>query len=903
MGHVLLVTCIRARAHSPITTSAPSQMSSIMKKKKTSQKTFFGCNKCRKRRVRCDLARPSCQNCLRANTTCPGYDITLCWLSLPKFTASGDLIPSLVAFRNENRVPVEDEGADGYARRRLVGFVRWERGTANEPYDTYEDIDQDLMILNNSQGDENVERKGQTKLLGPFGVFRADGGRDGRDGGRDGGRGRRGVAGVAGASGGVISASSGVTSAGRGVMGGVPGGVPGAGPVNGATGSNSAGRGVISSASASATPASTTPLPAPGPELWLSNELRDDALLTAAALNGDSHLLDFNVPLINDNLNYSNPNDFLSLLFHRNTATISTPGGDLSPRELELPRPHDLAVDLPHAGPDASRGGRTMIDPTNQHLYYSNYNNYFYDNPYKQNENLEIHLHASDKPTSGDDIGNDSHHVTKMPSSIMNIVQNPLQPKLGFHLLTPSLSIGLPNTALQIQPLTRYLLNHYVTHVADLMTVLPLTESPWKNIYFPRALMAIGELGALGTTSTAKNALLNALLAVLAFNLQSKFPKNSDSMKYYLNLGISLRNQASLFIRKLLGSSKDTQLEIETCLKNEKYKDVLCAVMSMISVDLVWGTMQDTNFYIRWCGRVINTKMQHKTKLSPKAKVLHRIFLSLKIIQDSTCLDINNIRYDYKLIDEQGYDINGENFITNNSIKKDTPVEKNQPNPTPQFINKKLINTKHHNENFATDALYGLPNSLIKLFASTVRILRRKIYNTEHTLVNEKYLQEVQELATSIASWELDWKLFAVTDGEKKFYSSMHEVTYHHIMSFYYGLSIYFNRLIKEQNASELQDMVKETLHHLNSIQSLLSREDVGIIPLFWQGFIAGCEAITPQLQAEYKKWGADIAQYLGSYWGARQIMLEVWRRKRLNLAQDNWVGVINDWEMNLMLN
>ena len=56
-------------------------------------------------------------------------------------------------------------------------------------------------------------------------------------------------------------------------------------------------------------------------------------------------------------------------------------------------------------------------------------------------------------------------------------------------------------------------------------------------------------------------------------------------------------------------------------------------------------------------------------------------------------------------------------------------------------------------------------------------------------------------------------------------------------------------------------------------------------------------------LQLGYKKWGADIAQYLGSYWGARQIMLEVWRRKRLHLADDSWVGVIGDWEMNLMLN
>ena len=95
---------------------------------------------------------------------------------------------------------------------------------------------------------------------------------------------------------------------------------------------------------------------------------------------------------------------------------------------------------------------------------------------------------------------------------------------------------------------------------------------------------------------------------------------------------------------------------------------------------------------------------------------------------------------------------------------------------------------------------------------------------------------------------------------------------------------------------------VVKTLKHFNRIPSLISKDNAAIIPLFWQGFIAGCEATSKELQMGFKKWGADIAQYLGSYWGARQIMFEVWSRKRINAPRDNWVGVVNDWEMNLML-
>lgn len=450
--------------------------------------------------------------------------------------------------------------------------------------------------------------------------------------------------------------------------------------------------------------------------------------------------------------------------------------------------------------------------------------------------------------------------------------------------------------------------------------------------------MAIGELLALGKTSTAKNALLNGLLAVSAFNLQSKFPKHSQSMKFYLNLGIRLRNQASLFVKHLLSNKSDSKTGVEHCVVNEKYKDVLCAVMTMISVDLVWGTMQDINFYIKWCGRVIRAKMAHKKKLSSKARILHRVFLSLKLIQDSTCLDYKTIKIEIESTSNSN-NVNGDMFGNAGLPLPTTGLSAPNAkvsNPSPAFMDKKLINATKYDENFATDALYGLPNSLILYFSSTVELLRTKIYRKEKFLEQpDDYTMNVNELNKKLVNWKLDWSLFeqdkndeperpsldvdpdvkeatpselqSIIEGEpssqKKFLSPMHEAIYHHIMSFYYALTIYFNEFIKEFPPSKLQLKVAKTLHHLNAIQRLIAKKEAAMIPLFWQGFIAGCEATSVELQKEFNKWGADIAQYLGSYWGARQIMLEVWRRKRMNEARDSWVNVIQDWEMNLMLN
>lgn len=851
-------------------------------------KTFVGCFTCRFRKVRCDLRRPACNNCLKAEVICAGYDIKLRWLEPALFDTRGRKRNKSTADGPSKRVDVGSKGVDDSTpdifHRRHVGFVRWEgQDEDHRPYLSYDDMDRDLKILHNSVNDHMVHGKLKTKLLGPFGVF---------DGTK-----------VSSAEPSTPAADSKIKSRNKEVLtaGELSSAVE---PVANSVANN------VADAVADAQNHD---------QLWLSNELRDDALLTAAALNGDSHFLDFITGIgqndLSDlgntsNYNLSNDNEFLNLVFHRNHNAF--PGAE----NAQLRSVHEVAgLDTEHA---------SFMDQPGLHSNYSNYNNYFYSNPYQLNESLEIHLHASKASAANDDassssslVEGDSMNLTQMPASIMSIVQAPLQPKLIAALSNPDSLAGIPSTALQVQPLTRYLLNYYVTQVADLMTVIPLTENPWKMIYFPRALMAIGELLALGKTSDAKNALLNALLAVLAFNLQSKFPKNSESMKFYLNLGIRLRNQASLFVKNLLGSHSDSKVGIEHCVNNEKYKDVLCAVMSMISVDLVWGTMQDTNFYIKWCGRVISAKMITKKKLSSKARVLHRIFLSLKLIQDLTCLDLQNIQDDFVQFSKSGYDINGDQYDSNNRKDKGTIdfiINSGDRNlrlaggseakqNSPLFVNKKLINTMKKDENFATDALYGLPNSLIVLFSHVVLLVRTKIYYIEsHKPLPDDLGEKVEKVDQGLCNWQVDWKLYTIQGDEKKFTSPMHEVTYHHIMSFYHALRIYFSRLVKGVKPAEIQDHVEKTLNHLNAIQSLIKKGDASIIPLFWQGFMAGCEALTPELQMGFKKWGADIAQYLGSYWGARQIMLEVWRRKKVKETRDDWVSVIKDWEMNLML-
>lgn len=632
--------------------------------------------------------------------------------------------------------------------------------------------------------------------------------------------------------------------------------------------------------------------------------------------------------------------------------------------------------------------------------------------------NANQNFSRSDKPIASNNIKIHAGNGSKMPRNIMEILQTtPLPRSLAID------KFGIPTSSLSVQPMARYLLNYYIEDVADMMTVIPLPKNPWKFIYFPRAVMAIGELAALGHTSNARNALLNALLAVCAFNLQSKFTRGSDEMKYYVNLGIQLRQQANNFLTKCL------QVDV---LK-QKYKDVLCAVLSMVTIDVVWGTMSSCKIHLDHCEKIIEKKMKVKKKLSSKAIILHRIFSSLKLIQDSTCID--SISKDEIFLNEKNYDkfIMGakptpeqlEKFFNSNfhdmfrgsrlrrqfarsvhtndhgsvqqsfgnvfrkhtkSMKNhhrrgkyneritdngkvriefimnsdDEGTKKNEQkvsseesnnSKTEQELSKALEPSKDipafigitrssfqpsknklDDKIVSSDAIYGLPNSLILMFSEVVHLTKFKLYHTENKLELPSFFDELMmQLEYKLLTWKLEWKLTESDDkqggGEKedeedfsdqtnsdsddqqkrnrKFLSPRHEGIYHHVMSFYYGLTIYFYRFVEDVNPMYLQDRVEKVLYHLNAIQDILQKhpETSYIIPLFWQGFIAGSEAMTLYLQNGFNLWGQHIAQTgIGTYWNARQIMLEIWRRKNHNVKKNSWIDVLRDWKTNVML-
>lgn len=118
------------------------------KKTKVFKRSFVGCWTCRRRKVKCDAARPHCTRCTRSKLRCEGYDIKLNWIS------------NLVVRNGEMRslpgsVPMEEVDSTGGVSRSNIELVKWWL------YDTYEDMDDDLALLD----------KKRDGYVGPFTVF------------------------------------------------------------------------------------------------------------------------------------------------------------------------------------------------------------------------------------------------------------------------------------------------------------------------------------------------------------------------------------------------------------------------------------------------------------------------------------------------------------------------------------------------------------------------------------------------------------------------------------------------------------------------------------------------------------------------------------------------------------
>ncbi|CAI4524656.1 CPA_1a_G0028120.mRNA.1.CDS.1 [Saccharomyces cerevisiae] len=887
-------------------------------------KNFSGCWTCRSRKVKCDLGHPSCNECKRLGLQCAGYDIKLYWLDLVRYTKDGVLKTS------NSKKPEKDSDQRSLASSMKTGEQQYQRRRIN--FVRYKDLRSKLErtdeILAMLQYPPPEMLKGNnTWMVDRFGVFR-----------------------------GTQKVEDSVQSEEetKELSPSCPEGVASHSerfecidepeslsttlrPFNQSNTNtdmlvdqSEIVDKLLTQSSAQDTYNGVfgdyaSVLDTSGLD-WISSELRDDVLLSALALQD---------PFTGGSSNY----------LQGNTQVTALPTSADKPFPQSEPSSTQFTTNNKNNDLGSTNRFNNTQSRSNRHSKINNQSlksavcSLFDRRP----SSLYVNHHTFSSPRSPE---NDNNSVStgasqqrkeqNKPKTFLEILSENSQSKAHLeHLGQSNMGFELPrNGSSFADGLAKFLLNYFITNVADLMIVVTVSKNPWKNIFFPRVLNTLGDLTILGHSSNSRNSLLNAIAAVSCFHLINKFPENSQAQTLFLNLGIEFRRNASSFLKFCLG----------TTVHKEKYKDILAAIIAMSSIDVVWGTMVDCQYYLDVCENFMESRMKTRPSLSEKAKTLHRIFSFLKLIQDSTSLDRvkdDEIHFNdsasgshcYCVVNDYEPNTSEKDGIGRGQFKesfcekdgkvrieflKNPDAEGMDSSSTPGSVPERLLpmftsittGSYYYEEGrpleadrLGTDSLYGLPNSLICMFSDCVKIVRHtEYYKMKRMSTPRKFTDILLKFEKRVLKWQSEWNFHAEANPSL-FINSTVEGVYHHTMSFYYGLIIYYFTMARDLDNDFLQPYVEKVLEHLKLLDSLSENHEVKVLPLIWQGFIAGCSSTSPRTQQGFRTWAARFAGYgMGSYWGPRQVMYEVWRRRESKQQGDNWYSVYKDWGMNLML-
>ncbi|GME49846.1 hypothetical protein FDECE_9932 [Neofusicoccum parvum] len=182
----------------------------------------------------------------------------------------------------------------------------------------------------------------------------------------------------------------------------------------------------------------------------------------------------------------------------------------------------------------------------------------------------------------------------------------------------------------------KHLLDHYSKNVLRIFSILDNKNTPWSSFHLPRALQCCSELEVVGRSTPARSALLHAILSVSAYNLQCRHAsQNQEAVaRKWAEIGSKYRMQALDFLKTSAGDPL-------VATTNSEYKELLAAMLSMVTIDVVSGDTRTCDIHLNGCESLIRARKRAVVKTSSKTKALHRIFFYLRVMQDATELTCN----------------------------------------------------------------------------------------------------------------------------------------------------------------------------------------------------------------------------------------------------------------------
>ena len=283
---------------------------------------------------------------------------------------------------------------------------------------------------------------------------------------------------------------------------------------------------------------------------------------------------------------------------------------------------------------------------------------------------------------------------------------------------------------------------------------------------------------------------------------------------------------------------------------------------------------------------------ERQNRFSRKAQALHRVYVYLRIMRESTDLRCANLEE----ISSSPQDLawlskplcfldrieTSDNWLQDSIPRNDVDMS-------------------------AFEFVYGIPFQLLTLMSKTSELIRRKkTFNQNFPTSAMPQILSVMcdDLELEILDWPVDRVIGDLQNLPIE--KESQNLIDHQTKAFHQAIIIYFSRLVRSVHRMHLQPYVENIIDSLEAVEIIKHEANLATGCILWSGFIGAAEAIDTKLQSRYLQWFRSTQFYgLGAYDTACEVVLEVWERRKAGKDQSScsdWPDVIESKDIRLML-
>ncbi|KAH7007434.1 fungal-specific transcription factor domain-containing protein [Ilyonectria destructans] len=441
-----------------------------------------------------------------------------------------------------------------------------------------------------------------------------------------------------------------------------------------------------------------------------------------------------------------------------------------------------------------------------------------------------------------------------------------------------------------------HLLENYQSDMAKLLPMSYNKKPPWQTLYLPSTRSTVGEFVLQGDAGPARASLLFSILAISAFNLD-RLCGEAEQTSHWWHLGQTYKHRAKARARQSLQDES-------TGGPKAKYKDVLMALLAMVTLCVMSGSLSEARFYLLDAERFICIRGMSKQKISRKVAQLHNIYLYQRVIEESTFVyprsSVHGLNQDALLTEASGMEFPS---LTTQSLTQQTSGGWVSPIAFENLLVRS--NTNPDTGCLTTREIYGIPQTILGLISQTTHLaneLDTFYVDDRHTMFADELNLRSTQLENRICNWD-----GVIRDGLRQPRVANEDScrTMHHLLlALHSSLIIFYYRRVRKINPVILQSYVEQVYTHLLRCTEFSLQHDQ-TVAMVWPGFIAACEALSLDSQQKWLQWLREASQRsnLSGFDVAADVATEVWKRRKEECdITVSWVDVLRQNNLRLIL-